>query len=132
MHHVKQKLLVAYLQERAWSSKSGANAASCAPTYLVKAGPPRPALELGGGRVGREIAHGAVERARPFGVVLDSVREIAREWGFSAPANHIALLYAQLSVLGGINHEQLTELEISRSQNIRPTTGNQQSAKDIE
>lgn len=45
--------------------------------YLVKAGPPRAALELGRGRVGREIAHGAVERAPPFGVVLDSVRETA-------------------------------------------------------
>lgn len=67
--------------------------------YLVKAWPPRAALEFGGGRVGREITHGAVEGAPPFRVVLDSVRETAREGRFSAPADHVALLDAQFPVL---------------------------------
>ena len=45
--------------------------------YLVKTWPARAALELGRGRVRREIAHGAIERAPSFGAVLDSVREPA-------------------------------------------------------
>lgn len=45
--------------------------------YLVKAGPPRATLELGRGCIGRETAHGAVERAPALGAVLDSIREAA-------------------------------------------------------
>lgn len=72
--------------------------ASCT-SHLVEAGPSRAALELGGRRVRREIAHGAVEGARPLGVVLDPVREPPGEGRFRAPADDVPLLDAQLSLL---------------------------------
>lgn len=68
-------------------------------SYLVEAGPPCAALELGGRRVRREVAHGAVEGALPLGVVLDAVREAPGEGRFRASTDDIALFDAQLSLL---------------------------------
>lgn len=67
--------------------------------HLVEAGPSGAALEFGRRRIGRKVAHGTVVGALPLGVILGAVREPACEGRFSAPTDHVPLLYAQPSLL---------------------------------